>query len=31
MPAAGGVHTAVRIAPGRMAELAAAQWVDVAQ
>lgn len=31
MPAAGGIHTAVRIAPARLAELVSAQWVDVAR
>jgi prolyl-tRNA editing enzyme YbaK/EbsC (Cys-tRNA(Pro) deacylase) len=31
VPAAGAVHTAVRIAPSRMAELAGAEWVDVCQ
>ena len=31
MPAAGGLHTAVRIAPGRLAELVGATWVDVCQ
>jgi prolyl-tRNA editing enzyme YbaK/EbsC (Cys-tRNA(Pro) deacylase) len=29
VPAAGSAHSAVRIAPARMAELAAAEWVDV--
>src|SRR3954471_2354231 len=29
VPAAGSTHSAVRIAPMRMAELAAAEWVDV--
>jgi len=29
LPAAGGVHTAVRIAPQRMAALVGASWVDV--
>lgn len=29
MPAAGDTHTAVRIAPARMAELTGARWVDV--
>jgi prolyl-tRNA editing enzyme YbaK/EbsC (Cys-tRNA(Pro) deacylase) len=29
VPAAGSTHSAVRIAPSRMAELAAAEWVDV--
>ena len=31
MPAAGGLHTAVRIAPLRLAELVGATWVDVCQ
>ena len=31
LPAAGGLHTAVRIAPRRLAELVGAQWVDVCQ
>lgn len=31
LPAAGGLHTAVRIAPERLAELVAATWVDVCQ
>jgi prolyl-tRNA editing enzyme YbaK/EbsC (Cys-tRNA(Pro) deacylase) len=29
VPAAGSTHSAVRIAPRRMAELVAAEWVDV--
>ena len=29
VPAAGSIHSAVRIAPHRMAELVAAEWVDV--
>lgn len=29
LPAAGGVHTALRIAPDRLVELTQAQWVDV--
>ena len=29
VPAAGSIHSAVRIAPMRMAELTSAQWVDV--
>jgi prolyl-tRNA editing enzyme YbaK/EbsC (Cys-tRNA(Pro) deacylase) len=29
VPAAGSTHSAVRIAPSRMAELTSAQWVDV--
>ena len=28
VPAAGSAHSAVRISPQRMAEIAAAQWVD---
>src|SRR4030081_3321600 len=31
VPAAGSTHRAVRIAPLRMAELTAAEWVDVCQ
>jgi prolyl-tRNA editing enzyme YbaK/EbsC (Cys-tRNA(Pro) deacylase) len=31
IPAAGSTHSAVRIAPLRMAELVTAQWVDVCQ
>ena len=31
VPAAGSTHSAVRIAPTRMAELTAAEWVDVCQ
>jgi len=31
VPAAGSTHSAVRIAPLRMAELTSAQWVDVCQ
>ena len=31
IPAAGGLHTAVRIAPERMAALVGASWVDVCQ
>lgn len=31
LPAAGSVNSAMRIAPGRLAELAGAQWVDVCQ
>ena len=31
VPAAGSIHSAVRIAPLRMAELVGAQWVDVCQ
>src|SRR5204862_5916309 len=31
VPAAGSTHSAVRIAPQRMAELTGAQWVDVCQ
>jgi prolyl-tRNA editing enzyme YbaK/EbsC (Cys-tRNA(Pro) deacylase) len=31
VPAAGSTHSAVRIAPARMAELTSAEWVDVCQ
>lgn len=31
VPAAGSTHSAVRITPQRMAELTAAEWVDVCQ
>ncbi|MGE9551105.1 YbaK/EbsC family protein [Erwinia amylovora] len=31
LPAAGSIHSAVRIAPQRMAELTEASWVDVCQ
>lgn len=31
LPAAGDIHSAVRITPQRMAELVNAQWVDVCQ
>jgi prolyl-tRNA editing enzyme YbaK/EbsC (Cys-tRNA(Pro) deacylase) len=31
VPAAGSTHSAVRIAPSRLAELTAAEWVDVCQ
>ncbi|HJV01099.1 MAG TPA: YbaK/EbsC family protein [Burkholderiaceae bacterium] len=31
LPAAGGVHTAVRITPQHMAEITAGAWVDVCQ
>jgi len=31
VPAAGSIHSAVRIAPLRMAELVAAEWVDVCE
>ena len=31
LPAAGSVHSAVRIAPMRMAQLVGAEWVDVCQ
>jgi prolyl-tRNA editing enzyme YbaK/EbsC (Cys-tRNA(Pro) deacylase) len=31
VPAAGSTHSAVRIAPQRMAELVGAEWVDVCQ
>nr|WP_318383105.1 YbaK/EbsC family protein [uncultured Enterobacter sp.] len=29
LPAAGGIHSAVRISPERMAQLTSARWVDV--
>jgi prolyl-tRNA editing enzyme YbaK/EbsC (Cys-tRNA(Pro) deacylase) len=29
VPAAGSIHSAVRIAPSRLTELVAAEWVDV--
>jgi prolyl-tRNA editing enzyme YbaK/EbsC (Cys-tRNA(Pro) deacylase) len=29
VPAAGSIHSAVRIAPARMVELVAAEWIDV--
>ncbi|MNW06769.1 YbaK / prolyl-tRNA synthetases associated domain protein [compost metagenome] len=29
LPAAGSIHSAVRIAPERMAELTSAKWIDV--
>ncbi|MBD9249587.1 MAG: YbaK/EbsC family protein, partial [Cronobacter sakazakii] len=29
LPAAGAIHSAVRISPTRLAELTQAQWVDV--
>ena len=29
LPAAGAIHSAVRISPDRMAELTSAKWVDV--
>jgi prolyl-tRNA editing enzyme YbaK/EbsC (Cys-tRNA(Pro) deacylase) len=29
VPAAGSTHTALRIGPGRLAELVGAQWIDV--
>jgi len=29
LPAAGDIHSAIRIAPQRMADLTGAQWVDV--
>jgi prolyl-tRNA editing enzyme YbaK/EbsC (Cys-tRNA(Pro) deacylase) len=29
VPAAGSINSAVRIAPARMAELVAAEWIDV--
>ncbi|MBA3479672.1 MAG: YbaK/EbsC family protein [Lautropia sp.] len=31
IPAAGGVHTAVRVSPQRLAELVGGTWVDVCQ
>jgi len=31
VPAAGSTHSAVKITPGRMAELTSAEWVDVCQ
>lgn len=31
VPAAGGIHAAVRINPERMAQLTAAEWIDVCQ
>ena len=31
VPAAGSTHSAVRIAPTRMAELTSAEWIDVCQ
>src|SRR6266550_3684760 len=31
VPAAGSIHSAVRIAPSRMAELTSAEWVDVCE
>jgi prolyl-tRNA editing enzyme YbaK/EbsC (Cys-tRNA(Pro) deacylase) len=31
VPAAGSTHSAVRIAPSRMAELTAAEWVDICE
>src|SRR6267142_4516717 len=31
VPAAGSTHSAVRIAPARMAELVGAEWIDVCQ
>ena len=31
VPAAGSTHSAVHIAPARMAELVAAEWIDVCQ
>ncbi|CUA81385.1 Cys-tRNA(Pro) deacylase, prolyl-tRNA editing enzyme YbaK/EbsC [Gulbenkiania indica] len=31
LPAAGAVHSAVRLAPARLAEIVAGQWVDVCQ
>jgi prolyl-tRNA editing enzyme YbaK/EbsC (Cys-tRNA(Pro) deacylase) len=29
VPAAGSTHSAVRIAPDRLAELVGAEWIDV--
>jgi prolyl-tRNA editing enzyme YbaK/EbsC (Cys-tRNA(Pro) deacylase) len=29
VPAAGSIHSAVRISPMRMAELVGAEWIDV--
>ena len=31
LPAAGAIHTAVRISPAQMAEITGGQWVDVCQ
>ena len=31
VPAAGSTHSAVRIAPERMAQLTSAEWVDVCE
>ncbi|AVG16880.1 MULTISPECIES: YbaK/EbsC family protein [Chromobacteriaceae] len=31
LPAAGAVHSAVRISPGRLGDITAGQWVDVCQ
>ncbi|GGD27051.1 MULTISPECIES: YbaK/EbsC family protein [Franconibacter] len=31
LPAAGAIHSAVRISPSRLAELTEAQWIDVCQ
>ena len=31
VPAAGGINAAVKISPGRMAELTGAEWVDVCE
>jgi prolyl-tRNA editing enzyme YbaK/EbsC (Cys-tRNA(Pro) deacylase) len=31
LPAAGSIHSAIRISPQRMAELTAAKWVDVCE
>jgi prolyl-tRNA editing enzyme YbaK/EbsC (Cys-tRNA(Pro) deacylase) len=31
VPAAGGINAAVRISPGRMAEISKAEWVDVCE
>ncbi|MBV8927256.1 MAG: YbaK/EbsC family protein, partial [Bradyrhizobium sp.] len=31
VPAAGSIHSAVRISPDRMAKLTSAEWVDVCE
>ncbi|KJF99308.1 prolyl-tRNA synthetase, partial [Raoultella planticola] len=31
LPAAGAIHSAVRISPDRMAQLTEATWIDVCQ
>jgi len=31
LPAAGAIHSAVRLSPQRMAELTDAKWIDVCQ